>query len=290
MTATPRPENDDDPQHETVFFAFDRMTVARFRETFPNARWSDALKTWTVPGSTARRRIDRWLASEMGRHDPYEQERGRDAYEFEPILSSYLEVTDTGFRIRTAYSKPVVDELRQIPFARWNGDEKVWEVPYASYDDLQPGGRRSRRPRRGTSLKSVGNGPRRERAPSTRRRSDDGLQSAGSDDCLSQVKTCRHWAGPWPQPPSGTSSSRRSRANSSIPRMRRSIIRTPTTSTCGWDGGRPPWTNSCIYGRRKRGRGEYERLRGWWQPDIEELRSARSAAKSREMRKLSSSK
>lgn len=137
MTATPHPETDDEPKHESVSFAFDRMTVARFREIFPNARWSDALQAWKVPGSTARRRIDRWLASEMDRHDPYEQERGRDAYEFEPILSPYLDVISTGFRIRTPYSRTVVDELRQIPFARWNGDEKVWEVPYASYEDLQ---------------------------------------------------------------------------------------------------------------------------------------------------------
>ncbi len=137
MTATPHPETDDEPQHETLSFPFDRMTVARFREEFPRARWSETLQAWTVPGSTARRRIDRWLASEMDRHDPYEQERGRDAYEFEPILSPYLEIIPTGFRIRTPYSRTVVDELRQIPFARWNGDGKVWEVPYASYDDLQ---------------------------------------------------------------------------------------------------------------------------------------------------------
>jgi len=126
-----------DPQTETVSFAFDRMTVARFRETFPRARWNDALQAWTVPGTTARRRIDRWLVSEAARRTPFEEERGRDAYDFEPILSPYLSVYDRGFRIKTPYSRTVVDELRQVPFARWNSDEKVWEVPYASYDDLQ---------------------------------------------------------------------------------------------------------------------------------------------------------
>lgn len=128
---------EDHPEPETVSFAFDRMTVARFRETFPRARWNDTLQTWTVPGATARRRIDRWLASEAARRTPYEEERGRDAYEFEPILSPYLSVYDRGFRIRTPYSKTVVEELRQIQFARWNAEEKVWEVPYASYDELQ---------------------------------------------------------------------------------------------------------------------------------------------------------
>lgn len=133
-------ERDDEQlpsESETVSFAFDRMTVARFRETFPRARWSDALQAWTVPGTSARRRIDRWLATEAARRTPYEEERGRDAYEFEPILSPYLSVYDRGFRIKTPYSRTVVAELRQIPFARWNGDGKVWEVPYASYDDLQ---------------------------------------------------------------------------------------------------------------------------------------------------------
>ena len=43
----------DRPPQETVSFTFDRMTVARFRETFPNARWSDRLQAWTVPGKTA---------------------------------------------------------------------------------------------------------------------------------------------------------------------------------------------------------------------------------------------
>ncbi|TWB07972.1 hypothetical protein FBZ99_12222 [Rhizobium sp. ERR 1071] len=141
-----RPQLDQEDEHpatETISFAFDRMTVARFRETFPNARWSETLQARTIPGVTARRRIYRWLASEADRHDPFEQERGRDAYEFEPILSPYLEVIPTGFRIRTPYSKTVVDELRQIPFARLNGDDKVWEVPYASTGHLDIPGTRT---------------------------------------------------------------------------------------------------------------------------------------------------
>jgi len=101
--------NDDDKNSETVSFTFDRMTVARFRKTFPNARWSDELQAWKVPGTTARRRIDRWLAGERDRRDPYDQERGRDAYNFEPTLSPYIEVAETGFRIRTPHSKTVVD-------------------------------------------------------------------------------------------------------------------------------------------------------------------------------------
>lgn len=134
-------EHDEDHEKssasETDSFPFERMTVARFRETFPKARWSDRLQAWTVPGSTARRRIDRWLASEADRKTPFEAEKGRDAFEFEPILSPYLVVHDRGLRVRTHYFRTVVDELRQVPFARWNGDDNVWEVPYSSYDELQ---------------------------------------------------------------------------------------------------------------------------------------------------------
>lgn len=86
---------------------------------------------------SACKRIDRWLALEANRRTPYDEERGRDAFEFEPILSPYLQVFGSGFRIKTPYSRTVVDELRQVPFARWNGDYKVWEIPFASYDDLQ---------------------------------------------------------------------------------------------------------------------------------------------------------
>ncbi len=137
MKSASRNDGDNQADQETVSFEFDRMTVARFRETFPNARWNDALQAWTVPGTTARRRVDRWLATEAARRTPYAEERGRDAYEFEPIMSPYMSVYDRGLRIRTPYSRAVVEELRQISFARWTGEEKVWEVPYASYDELQ---------------------------------------------------------------------------------------------------------------------------------------------------------
>ncbi|WP_353505725.1 hypothetical protein [Rhizobium sp. RM] len=125
--------------NETVSFPFDRVTVDRFRETFPTARWNDHLQAWTVPGKTARKRIESWLASEADRQPAFSEERGRDAFQFEPILSQYLQVVPTGFKIRTPYSREVVDQLRQIRFARWNGPEKVCEVPFGSYDDLQHG-------------------------------------------------------------------------------------------------------------------------------------------------------
>ncbi|HEV7247601.1 MAG TPA: hypothetical protein VGN93_11530 [Shinella sp.] len=129
-------EGEEDGEHAAIAFPFDRMTVQRFRETFPRARWSDRRKAWIVPGKTARRRIDRWMAREQSRVDPYAEAKGRDAYAFEPILSPYLSVDRDGFRVRTPYSRKLVEEIRQVPFARWDGAEKAWRVPFSSYDDL----------------------------------------------------------------------------------------------------------------------------------------------------------
>ncbi|WP_438754480.1 hypothetical protein [Pararhizobium sp. O133] len=116
---------------------FDRLTVERFREAFPRARWSDATKAWFVPGKTASRRIGSWLALMEAEADAHADEKGRDAYDFEPIVSPYLEIGKAGFRIRTPYSRTVVDELRQVSFARWDGDLRIWHVPFRSFEDLR---------------------------------------------------------------------------------------------------------------------------------------------------------
>src|SRR3978361_2443607 len=78
----------------TAAFPFDRMTVGRFRSAFPGARWRDDLRAWFVPGTTAERRLNRWLGREMSGVLTYADERGRDSFAFQPIESRYLEVAD----------------------------------------------------------------------------------------------------------------------------------------------------------------------------------------------------
>lgn len=114
----------------------DRMTVSRFREAFPRARWSDESKAWVVPGKTAEARVARWRALEQSKADVHADAKGRDAFAFEGIESPYLEA---GFEliVRTPYSRTVVEELRAVPYARWDGDDKVWRVPFRSYDELK---------------------------------------------------------------------------------------------------------------------------------------------------------
>ncbi|WEX75412.1 hypothetical protein PYH37_000823 [Sinorhizobium numidicum] len=117
-------------------FPYDRMTIERFREAFPRARWSDERKSWFVPGKTAARRIERWLAQEAERLDVHGDLKGRDAYAFDPITSPYLEIGED-LRVRTPYSKRVIEELRAVPFAHWDEELRVWHVPFRSYEELR---------------------------------------------------------------------------------------------------------------------------------------------------------
>lgn len=115
----------------------DRVTVERFRDTFPRARWSDRLKAWFVPGRTAERRINRWLAKIEAEQDHFADDKGRDAFAFEPIESPYLEAGPLALEIRTPYSKSVVNDIREIPFARWDPDRRLWTVPYRALSELR---------------------------------------------------------------------------------------------------------------------------------------------------------
>lgn len=83
--------NEKTPTGAETEFEFDRMTVERFRKTFPKARWDDVRRSWWVPGKTAERCIARWRALEQTRADIYADDKGRDAFEWDPIESPYLE-------------------------------------------------------------------------------------------------------------------------------------------------------------------------------------------------------
>jgi len=269
------------PEPETVSFAFDRMTVARFRETFPRARWNDTLQAWTVPGATARRRINRWLASEAARRTPYEEERGRDAYEFEPILSPYLTVYDRGFRIRTPYSKTVVEELRQIPFARWNGEEKVWEVPYASYDELQ---------QRWETIESAA----KRNEPDERRKRAEARKGT-EEEAKAKRRSVERRKKRLPVPSDDLPPPDRPVATFKygivvfievtgelVDAGEVAELYPHADDEHVWAFWRTPTTDELVHTWPARAEpGNYERERGWWQPTLNELRDARQKAKYR---------
>ncbi|NKN39023.1 hypothetical protein HFC70_21985 [Agrobacterium sp. a22-2] len=125
------------PVGATTDLPHDRITVQRFRQSFPRARWSDRPNAWFVPGRTAGKRIGRWLAQMEAEADAFAEEKGMDAFAFDPIESRYLEAAASGLQLRTPYSRTVVTEIREIPLARWDQDRRLWTVPYRSLDDLR---------------------------------------------------------------------------------------------------------------------------------------------------------
>lgn len=119
-----------------VAFAYDRERVERFRKSFPRARWREEERGWFVPGVNAARRIEAWMARECDALDRHADERGRDAFAFDPIESAYLRAGEE-LEVRTPYSRRVVEELRAVPFARWDPEERVWQVPFRSLAALR---------------------------------------------------------------------------------------------------------------------------------------------------------
>jgi hypothetical protein len=178
FSATQRDAGDGAPG-ATAAFPYDRMTVERFREAFPRARWRDDLGAWFVPGMRAERRLNAWMSREWSGVLAYADQRGRDAFAFEPVTSPYLEVAD-GFVVRTPYSRTVIAELRSVPWARWDPALKAWRVPFRSFEELrrrwpaiEDAGRRAepeeRRKREEGRKASPGHGDRRAEAAERRR-------------------------------------------------------------------------------------------------------------------------
>lgn len=121
----------------TADLPHDRVTIERFRQAFPRARWSEHKRAWFVPGRTAQTRIGRFLARLEAEGEAFADEKGRDAFAFDPIKSRYLEAGSTALLIRTPYSRRLISKIREIEGARWDPDRKLWAVPYRSLEDLR---------------------------------------------------------------------------------------------------------------------------------------------------------
>lgn len=130
------PSDDEGKPGAYAVFPYDRELVRRFRETFPRARWRGAEQHWFVPGTTAVQRLDTWTAQELQNLDRHADEKGRDAFAFEPLESPYLAIADD-LRVRTPYSRTIVEALRSIPWAAWDPEERIWRVPFRSYEELK---------------------------------------------------------------------------------------------------------------------------------------------------------
>jgi hypothetical protein len=278
---------EDDKQGAEAQFEFDRMTVERFRQTFPKARWDDVAQAWWVPGKTAEHRIARWRALEQTKADIHADAKGRDAFVFDPIPDSpYLE-TGAELVVRTPYSRTVVEELRQVPYARWDDVRRAWVVAFRSYEDLK---------RRWPVIEAAA----RRNEPEERKARRDAVKGS-LEHATAQRRNSERKRRRYPVPAD------------ELPPLERPVSTTAYgivafTGSTGelvdelpnglyegvgrdrdliWTTWRAPTLQELVEAWPSRsGPVEIELSRGWWQPTKAELIDARRAAKSRERRKI----
>lgn len=269
-----------------VTFPYDRMTVERFRQIFPRARWSDESKSWFVPGKTAARRIDRWLAHEAGLVAIHADNKGRDAFTFDPISSPYLEVADD-LRIRTPYSRTILKELREIPWASWDDELHAWCVPFRSYEEL-----RRRWPKIEKTAQEA------EPEARKRRREAERISDAGKATRLRTTERRRHR---YPLLAEDLPSVGRALATEQYGIVVFTEVSGELVEPSEWSVVYPhvrasgdyiwaSWRSATLAELIKtwparHAAGSSELSRGWWQPTLSELRVARKNARSNERRK-----
>jgi hypothetical protein len=281
----------DGPPGATAKFPYDRMTVEHFRKSFPRARWSDELKAWFVPGKTAARRFDRWLEREFSGSDVYADMKGRDAYAFDPVVSKYLLVYDDRLEVQTPYSRTVVDEMREVRFAFWDADLRVWTVPYRSYDDLR---------RRWSRIEAAAarNEPEERRKRSAERRGSP--QEQASRARAAERRRRRYPLQPDDLPPLGRPVMTREYGmvvfvgcdgepvESEI--LRSSYPAMPANDDYVWGKWRPATLDELVKTWPSRPRSNAETAGTvWWQATIGELRAARKAARALDRRQIGAS-
>ena len=183
-------EDDAKPEGAPAEIDYDHMRVERFRETFPRARRDDERKSWWVPGKTADHRIAKWRALEQSRADIHADDKGRDAFLFDPIESDCLEAA-AELVVRTTYSPTVVSELRQVPFAGGTMSAGPGWCHTADTTSWQSAGRTSKPQHGATSRRPAGNDRSRPPGPLNMRPRNFGQPNSGSDVSLCQ-STIRH--------------------------------------------------------------------------------------------------
>ncbi|AZO82164.1 MULTISPECIES: hypothetical protein [unclassified Bosea (in: a-proteobacteria)] len=269
----------DDRTGAIVSFPYDASLVERFRARFPRARWHDDSQTWFVPGTTAERRVGLWLQHELSEPMAFADERGRDAFAFDPIESQYLEANDD-LIVRTPYSRIVIEELRAIPWAAWDAGERAWRVPYRSLEALRE---------RWLTIEIAA----RRAEPGERKRRREELKRSPEFAAIKELATERRRKRlPLPSsalPPIGrpvmTAIGIVSVTGSDGEIADLATVATyPVSNTMGdyvWVFWRSPTLDELVRTwPARRASNEKEQARGWWLPTLAELRVARRKARS----------
>lgn len=265
-----------------VTFPYDAALVERFRARFPAARWSEEACGWIVPGTTAERRVAAWLQGELPGPLALGDERGRDAFEFDPIESDYLEANGD-LLVRTPYSRSVIDHLRGVPWAAWDPEEKAWRVPYRSLEALR------------SCWLSIEIAARRAE-PSERKRRREELKASPEFDGIRQREAERRRkrlavsASLLPPPGRPVMTARGivvvTGSAGELAHVGRAVEAAPgvgSTEDCVWVFWRMPTLDELIRTWPSRRLPDpAEEAKGWWQPTLEDLRAARKKARSLE--------
>lgn len=267
----------------TASFPYDATLVTRFRAAFPRARWREDLRAWFVPGTTAARRLDRWLQRELSGALAHADERGRDAFSFDPIESRYLTAT-TDLQIRTPFSRTIIDELRAVPWAWWDGDQRLWRVPFRSLDELR---------RRWPAIEAAA----RRNEPDQRRMRREALRGTAQLDNARTVageRRRRRYPVPADHLPPLTRPLLTKHGAMVFTDVTGELVdsesagdRYPWVSDFGgdfiWASWRRPTLEELVHTwPARQPAGEAEIARGWWQPTLEELREVRRKVRSLE--------
>lgn len=175
-----------------------------------------------------------------------------------------------------------MNEIREIPFARWDADRRLWTVPYRSYDELR---------RRWQAIEAAAE----RNEPEVRKARREAMKGTKEEEA-SKARLSERRRKRYPVPAHD------------VPPFKRAIgthvgvvIFTSTDgeladpATVGtfylpagqseehvWASWRPGSLEELVTTWPARTPpGEDERARGWWLPNLEELRSARQKARSK---------
>lgn len=114
----------------TLAFPYDEKLVAEVRE-IRGRRWDSSAKVWTFP-MTAIRPL-RALAEAHGMSSSSAVDALPD---LEPVGRPRVGITAGRFTVCFEYDPDLVNRVRDIPGARWNGQDRVWTIDLDSEPEV----------------------------------------------------------------------------------------------------------------------------------------------------------